>query len=160
MKPKYIYNDGGREAAGHSGKANDCVCRAISIAAKIPYQEVYDTINTELKEWERQAKFKRLTFSTARSGVVHSSIKPLMEIIKEKFGIRMRWVPTMSIGSGCTVHLRPYELPKGRLICSVSRHYVAVINGVVHDSHDSTRNGNRCVYGYWIVSPKKKAKKS
>ena len=55
----------------------------------------------------------------------------------------------MAIGSGCTVHLRADELPPGRLIVGVSRHTTAVINGVVHDTHDPTRGGTRCVYGYW-----------
>jgi hypothetical protein len=26
-----------------------------------------------------------------------------------------------------------------------------VIDGVLHDTHDCTRGGTRCVYGYWIV---------
>ena len=45
--------------------------------------------------------------------------------------------------------MRKDELPEGRIICNLSRHYAAVIDGVLHDTYDSTRNGNRCVYGYW-----------
>ena len=37
----------------------------------------------------------------------------------------------------------------GRLIVAVSRHYCAVIDGVIHDLYDPSRNGTRCVYGYW-----------
>lgn len=55
----------------------------------------------------------------------------------------------MAIGSGCKVHLRSDELPTGRIIVSVSKHYVAVIDGVLHDIYDPSRHGNRCVYGYW-----------
>jgi hypothetical protein len=55
----------------------------------------------------------------------------------------------MGIGTGCTVHLRDGELPSGRLVVSVSRHEVAVIDGVMHDTHDPSRDGTRCVYGYW-----------
>ena len=55
----------------------------------------------------------------------------------------------MSIGSGCKVHLRADELPSGRLIVSLANHVVAVIDGVLHDTHDSSRDGTRCVYGYW-----------
>ena len=54
-----------------------------------------------------------------------------------------------AIGSGCRVHLRAEELPPGRLIVSVSRHLVAVIDGVIHDTLDCSRNGSRCVYGYY-----------
>jgi hypothetical protein len=61
------------------------------------------------------------------------------------------WVstPTMAIGSDCTVHLRDGELPGGRLIVSVSKHMVAVVDGVIHDASDPSRDGTRCVYGCW-----------
>jgi hypothetical protein len=59
------------------------------------------------------------------------------------------WTPTMTIGSGCRVHLRPGELPKGRLIVRVTKHYTAVIDGTVYDVSDPCRGGTRCVYGYW-----------
>jgi hypothetical protein len=61
-----------------------------------------------------------------------------------------RWVPTMEVGSGCQVHLRADQLPPGRLVVSVSKHLVAVIDGVVHDTDPEVdRDGTRCVYGYW-----------
>jgi len=59
------------------------------------------------------------------------------------------WTATMGIGTGCTVHLADGELPMGTLIVSVSRHLVAVIDGVIQDTHDCSRGGTRCVYGYW-----------
>jgi len=55
----------------------------------------------------------------------------------------------MAIGSGCTVHLRSEELPKGRLLVKVSGHLTAVIDGVLYDTHDCSRHGMRCVYGYF-----------
>lgn len=63
-----------------------------------------------------------------------------------------RRTPTMAIGSGCKVHLRADELPTGRLVVSVSKHLVAVVDGVVHDTHDPRRGGTRCVYGYWTFA--------
>jgi hypothetical protein len=63
------------------------------------------------------------------------------------------WVPCMTIGSGCKVHLADGELPMGRLVVNVSRHSVAVIDGAIHDTHDPTRDGNRCVYGFWKLKP-------
>lgn len=60
------------------------------------------------------------------------------------------WHPTMQIGSGCTVHLDRDELPAGRVIVAVSKHVCAVIDGVLRDTHDCSRAGTRCVYGYWI----------
>jgi hypothetical protein len=136
---KHIYNDGGRAAAGYRGYANDCVTRAIAIATGQPYQIVYDAIN-EAAWHERRSKGR----SSARTGV-H---KPTYTRYLKALG--WRWTPTMFIGQGCKVHLREEELPKGRLVVSVSQHLVAVIDGVIHDVLDDVaRDGTRCVYGYW-----------
>jgi len=135
-------NDGGREAAGYKGVAGDCVCRAIAIATEKSYQEVYDLINS-FAENERKGKRKRGK-SSARNGVYKATIRKVME----KLG--WEWVPTMFIGQGCKVHLTPNELPKGRLVVSVSKHTTCVIDGVLNDTYDCSRNGTRCVYGYFI----------
>lgn len=29
------------------------------------------------------------------------------------------------------------------------KHHVAVLDGVIHDTYDSSCNGERTVYGYW-----------
>lgn len=55
----------------------------------------------------------------------------------------------MKVGSGCQMRLNAKELPSGRLIAKVSKHLVAVIDGVVHDTEDPSRGGTRCVYGYF-----------
>lgn len=137
---KFQYNDGGRLTAGYKGEAGDCVTRAIAIATGKPYQEVYDAINSISTKHERT---KRRGKSSARTGVFKTTQRRYME------SIGWKWTPTMQIGSGCKVHLRDGELPMGRIIASVSRHAVAVIDGVLNDTHDHSRNGNRCVYGYW-----------
>ena len=137
----FVFDDGGRETAGFKGKTGDCVCRAIAIATEMPYKEVYDLINETAKS-ERASKRKRGK-SSARTGVYIGTIRKVMERLGWK------WHPTMAIGKGCTVHLRKDELPSGRLVVSVSRHEVAVIDGVVHDTYDCTRDGSRCVYGYY-----------
>lgn len=138
---RWVYDDGGRQAAGYRGKTGDCVVRAIAIATRMPYQEVYDALNG-LAQFERTGKRKR-GVSNARTGVYKQTYRKYLD------SIGWEWTPTMEIGSGCTVHLRADELPKGRLIVSVSRHLVAVIDGVVHDTSDCTRRGTRCVYGYF-----------
>jgi hypothetical protein len=61
-----------------------------------------------------------------------------------------KWIPTMFIGKGCKVHLKAEELPMGRLIVNVSKHITCVIDGVINDTYDCSRNGTRCVYGYFI----------
>lgn len=138
---RWEYNDGGREAAGYKGSAGDCVCRAISIATEIPYQRVYELIN-EYGKQERLTS-RRPKRSSARNGVYKDTIRKVME------ELGWEWIPTMSIGSGCTVHLRSGELPMGRLVVNCSKHCTAVIDGVINDTYDPSREGTRCVYGYF-----------
>ena len=142
MSISFKYDDGGRKAAGFKGETGDCAARAIAIATGKPYREVYDAINAIALE-ERPSK-RRRGKSSARTGVHKHTTRKLLE----SWG--WRWVPCMTIGSGCKTHLTADELPGGRLIVTVSRHYAAVINGVLHDNHDCSRGGRRCVYGYYV----------
>ena len=138
---QFQFNDGGRGAAGYTGKTGDCVTRAIAIATGKPYQEVYDAINEHATR-ERHGSRKR-GISNARTGVYKQTIRRYME------SIGWTWHPTMQIGSGCKVHLKSEELPAGRLVVSLSKHSAAVIDGTLHDIYDCTRDGTRCVYGYY-----------
>lgn len=131
----------GRAAAGYRGRTGDCTCRAIAIAAEMPYQTVYDLLNKQTATQKITKRQPRR--GSARTGIYRPTIRQVLD------GLGWTWTPTMKIGSGCTVHLRSDELPRGRLIVSVSRHVVAVIDGVIHDTHDPSRKGTRCVYGYW-----------
>lgn len=134
-------DDGGRAAAGYKGKTGDCTCRAIAIAAELPYQAVYDLLNEHTAN-QRITK-RQPKRGSARTGIYKNTIRRVLE------SLGWQWSPTMSIGSGCKVHLRAGELPSGRLIVQVSKHVVAVIDGVIHDTHDCSRDGTRCAYGYW-----------
>src|SRR5580658_3569686 len=120
---RYEYNDGGRKAAGYLGKTGDCTCRAIAIATRKLYQEIYDLLNDNAKLQRITKRMPRR--GSARTGVHKVTIRRIMDLLG------WEWTPTMAIGSGCKVHLRQGELPMGRLIVCVSRHMVAVIDGVI-----------------------------
>jgi hypothetical protein len=126
----FVYDDGGRAHAGFKGEAGDCATRAIAIATRLPYREVYDAL-------------AKLAGKTVRDGTPAKASKRYL------VDLGWTWTPTMGIGTGCRVHLRPGELPPGRLVVRCSKHWVAVIDGVIHDTHDPSRDGTRCVYGYW-----------
>ncbi len=142
---KHVYDDGGRKLHGYKGTAGDCVVRAICIAAMMPYDEVYERMAHGMGT-QRQTKRAKSGARSARNGVSvkRKWFKEYMTALGYKF------VPTMGIGTGCKVHMRADELPKGRLIVSLSKHYAAVIDGVLRDTYDCSRDGTRCVYGYWI----------
>lgn len=148
---QFQYNDGGRAASGRKGDAGDCVVRAVTIASGLPYDEVYDSL-AEGNAAQRASKCTPKRGRTARNGI-STTRKWFKDYMKS---IGFEWTPTMLIGSGCKVHLRADELPTGRLIASVSKHYVAVIDGVIHDTHDPSRDGTRCVYGYWKLQGEEK----
>ena len=132
---QFQFNDGGRAEAGFKGKAQgDCACRAIAIATGRPYREIYDLINQVAGEPVARKKVKRKVYE---------------KILKD---LGWNWVSTMKIGQGCRVHLCREELPTGILIVSVSKHLTTVIDGVIHDIFDPSRNGTRCVYGFYVQS--------
>jgi len=148
----YEYDDGGRAAAGFKGTTGDCVTRAIAIATGRPYQQVYDDLHQALADYagsHRDRTARRISRgggrrgTTPRNGIARKVWDPYVR------ALGWRWTPTMRIGSGCRVHLTAEELPAGRLLVRVSKHLVAVIDGVVHDTYDPARGGSRCVYGYY-----------
>jgi hypothetical protein len=146
---KFVYDDGGRKAAGFRGTVGDCVCRAIAIATPMPYKDAYKLINDfAADEKYRRGKLGMMVAmgrgSNARTGVHKATKKEVLSYLG------WTWHPTMRVGQGCKVHLREGELPAGRLIVQVSKHLCAVIDGVIYDNHNPSRNGTRCVYGYWI----------
>jgi hypothetical protein len=153
---KFIYDDGGRKETGRRGNAGDCVCRAVAIASGKPYAEVYSDL-AKGNAMERGSRTGR----SARNGI-HTERKWFQTYMRS---LGFEWVPCMGIGTGCKVHLTDGELPMGRLVAKVSRHCVAVIDGVIRDTHDPQRKtcwhgpdgkvnrvSERCVYGYWKLS--------
>jgi len=131
----WVKDDGGRAEAGYLGDAGDCVTRSIAIALELPYALVYKELSMGMAALGKPR--------SARDGVARKVYQPYLE----QWG--WRWVPVMKVGSGCTMHLRADELPPGRIIARCSRHLCAVVDGVIHDTHDPSREGTRCVYGYF-----------
>ena len=154
LRLPFVFDDGGRAEAGFRGKADDCVVRAVAIASDLPYAEVYAAIAKGVGA-ERGSKG-----ATARRGV-DTRRKWFRDFMCE---LGFSWVPTMQVGQGCTTHLSQGELPLGRLVVKLSRHTAAVVNGVIRDTYDpsretevidadgSVRVAHRCVYGYWVWS--------
>ena len=145
---KLKVDDGGRSAAGYKGKAGDCVVRSIAIVTGMSYQKVYQDLynaneNFRISSKTKLARSLKQKNDSPRTGTHRVVLKKYLE----KLG--WKWTPTMFIGQGCKVHLKKEELPSGILIVSCSKHITVVKNGVLHDTYDCSRNGTRCVYGYW-----------
>ena len=140
----WVRHDGGRRAAGYHGKAGDCTTRAIAIASGLRYAEIHQAL-AEHTGAQRRGKYTEKRAASAEHGI---NVK--RQWFKNYIAsLGFEWIPTMHIGQGCKVHLRAGELPMGRLVVNVSRHVTAVIDGIIYDTYDPSRNGTRCVYGYW-----------
>ena len=142
---EFIYSSGGREKYYRVIKVGDCVTRAIANATGKDYKEVYDLVNNYAA---RERKNRGRSRSSARDGVESDTIR---RILKD---MGWKWVSTMYIGKGCQMHLNENELPKGILIVKISKHLTCVKDGKLYDTYDCTRDGRRCVYGYWMKEVK------
>ena len=125
---KWVYNDGGRFAAGYQYHVNDCVCRALSIVTERPYREVQRTLKT-------------LDAVNPRGRSGYPQYLTLLGF---------EWFPCTDI-----VHFSADELPQGRIVVQIKEHLAAVINGVLHDTYDCSRNGTAPgtvpIKGYWAL---------
>ena len=147
LNVEFNFNDGGRAKAGYKGRTGDCVTRAVAIAAQLPYQQVYD----RLAQGNATQRVTKRSKRNARQKTASHGISTKRKWFKDYMNsLGFTWVSTMGIGTGCQVHLKADELTKGRIIARVTRHYVAIIDGVINDTYDCSRDETRCVYGYWI----------
>ena len=147
---EFVYDDGGRSKYFKGKNAGDCVTRAIAIATGKDYLEIYNDLN-ELAKKERTGK-KKKKVSNARTGVFPKTSRKYLA------SLGWKWIPCSKIGVGCTMHLNENEVPKGTIICKLTKHLVCVKDGVIHDTYNSSQkntdeDGNfidRCVYGYYV----------
>jgi hypothetical protein len=155
---KWVKDDGGRSrsgiARGHKDSVGDCVVRAIAIATKKPYREVHDAliaatvryVATSKEEWAKYVRRKGgISWFHADHGVHTEVSGPYLEDLSWKY------TSTKHLPRGKGVHLRADELPSGRLIVDLPGHFVAVIDGVIHDTHDCSDEGCRRIHGYWTA---------
>ena len=124
----YIYDDGGRKAAGYKGDAGDCGARALAIAHPMDYKEAYKLLAQANKDFG----FSK----SARNGIM----KEVYESVLNTLGYEWCKAPKFEGRKA-----RPRDL-EGTVIARQAGHYVAVFEGGVFDTWDSSR---RMVYGYW-----------
>ena len=144
-------DDGGRANAGYKGMAGDCVVRSIAIAANLSYKKVYEDLYQANEIFRTTSKTKLAKSLKQKNDSPRTGTH---RVVLKKYLLQLgwKWTPTMFVGQGCKVHLKKDELPNGTLIVSCSKHITVLKDGVLHDTYDCSRNGTRCVYGYWTQS--------
>lgn len=124
---KQVYNDGGRSLY-FRGEANDCVVRAIAIAADLDYKDVYDLLKKKMGKGK-----------SPRNGVPKKIYHGLI------LSLGFEWIPFMGIGTGCNMKFD--KLPAGVFICRLSRHLTCVKDHVIYDTFHPGED--RCIYGVY-----------
>jgi len=146
------HDDGGRSLAGFTGYTGDCVVRAIAIAGGMDYREVYDEMYARQRAFFARTRSKRVKYTRTGKARTGSPREGIYSDVYKPYLAELGWVwtPTMTIGSGVRMHVSWAELPdEPIMILRLSKHLCAVINGVVRDTLDPSREGMRAVYGYW-----------
>lgn len=119
---RFVFNDGGKYESGLPlVRARDCLCRAISIAADLPYAVVFEQL--------AKANLKHKGRFTANEGIVPEHIFSYL------FKVGFEFVDF-------NIPLQPKrylkDLPGGRMVVlmkmpSGGNHAVALIDNVIHD---------------------------
>ena len=136
----YIYNDGGRAEAGRKGVVGDCVTRAIAIATGLPYEKVYQSIMRRSRK--ERTKDPSCPRSSARHGIYTN--RAWFKRYMKELGFTWTRLP-------CGAKLDLQNLPHGRLVVSIRKHYTAVVDGCLHDIYDCSKQSvhGSTAYGYW-----------
>ena len=125
----YKYNDGGRKLAGFKG-TTDCGIRALAIACELSYNE-------SRKILKEASAAGRLGSRAISRGIYKDDFSSALK----KLG--WEWHPAPKFEGR---KARFSDLPSGRVVARMAGHFVAVIDGQINDTWDSSE---RMVYGYW-----------
>jgi hypothetical protein len=145
----YRYNDGGRARAGFETDAvGDCVARSIAIASGLPYKRVY----MRLSRGKSQHGSGKRGPDVCEGGI--RTTRPWFPKYMDFLGFK--WKRLARGLNPKEVYLTD-ELPMGRLVVMLRGHAVAVIDGVIHDTYNPTRDEKgrlQAVEGYWKLEAK------
>ena len=125
----YKYSDGGRADAGFKGKY-DCGIRAVAIACELSYKDAQKVLREAAKKGKQ-----------GNGSISAGLYKEDMNSALQSLG--WEWVSAPKFEGR---KARYSDLPAGRHIARMARHYAAVIDGVLIDAWDSS---GKMVYGYW-----------
>ena len=130
---KWVKDTGGREKYYRKLTVGDCVVRAIAIANNMDYKVTYNIIKNYNNGFSPRDGVNRKYYEAA---------------LKD---MGWEYIPCCGRGHvGEYVRFNEKELPTDEIIiCKIDGHIAAVINGVLHDTYDCSRQGTRHVYGYW-----------
>ena len=122
------YTDAGRSEAGYKGK-KDCGIRAVVIATGMAYKDAQKLLR-------KHAKNGRKGKGSISNGIFKEDFNSALE------ELGFKWFSAPKFDG----RKARYSDIDGVAILRMSKHYVTVVDGVLHDSFDSR---HKMVYGYW-----------
>ena len=134
--------DGGRANAGFKGRGTgDCVTRAIAIALGLPYRRTYNELGA---------------LCHAMTGGIEKSVRDGVDTsVCHRFLLNRGWGITLTPGAYLKniIDIAPLHYD-ATFIAVLARHYVCVIDGVIHDTWDSrvskrSKCGSPRLIGYY-----------
>lgn len=125
----YRYSDGGRKESGVKGIGKDCAVRAVAIAVGMDYKEAKKII----KDFSANGK-------CGSAAISRGVYKDDLDAALRSLGWEWHKAPKFN---GRKARYR--DIP-GTAIVRMSKHFAAVVDGVLLDSWDSSK---KMVYGYW-----------
>ena len=115
----FVYDDGGRKAAGYKGRTGDCVTRATAILSGTDYRTVY--------RMAADLNSKGYGIRTARNGINKTDYETMFaQLGITKIKLTRGPKPTYS---------EAYQA-YGDCVVTTSKHIAALVNGSLHDTHD------------------------
>ena len=158
---KFQFDDGGRKAAGYRGATGDCVIRALSINLGLDYKDTYQTLIPQQNEHvlgrrsymglRTQAK---LTMNRAQFDIGQCrgvSVDVYGPVLKEHGWFDRKIDGHLTVKQAIQQYGRTLIF---RIANSSVHHLVAVKNGVVRDTWNSSKTRTICqVWSRDIVAP-------
>lgn len=124
----FIQTDAGRARSPRRKlQKQDCTVRALATVSGLSYDEAYKLMKQAGRESSSRFPFRQFASTS--------------ENFRWKAFQAVKGKPRLNLLQFCKLH------PTGEYVVKISKHVVAVINGVAHD--DIEPRWDACVYGAW-----------
>ena len=125
----WVNSDGGRSISKRPAQKNDCTVRALAIARNLPYDDAYDILKEAGRKCSRGFDFVGwMSEQSWATKLAFPAVKGQRRMSPAQF-------------------CRDY--PIGHYILRVSKHVIAVKDGVIFDTFEN--RPDRCVYSAWSI---------
>jgi len=128
---RYTFNDGGRADAGYKGKTGDCVVRAIAIASRKPYKEVYGAMAKTMQQAGYRASGNAYNQRPRAGNKPARNARDVQQDVLKQFG----YTKVRLLHGARPTYTDAYSM-YGDCIVGTTKHIAALVDGALHDIFD------------------------